>query len=144
MAIKNRQYAIGYINHRMLICLSQKKASTICPIWLTAWKRVILWQTFAVSNMTEYTRISSPVQLLTRQLESLHYQLILFYLPGSATAFDEINGGAGDGEEQEGEEKCLYIMVDSVDRLQLNVTPQAITVLKDITEVGQRLCFWQY
>ncbi|BFZ09736.1 hypothetical protein BsWGS_12775 [Bradybaena similaris] len=53
---------------------------------------------------------------------------------GSATAFDEIDGGAGDGEEQEGEEKCLYIMVDSVDRLQLNVTPQAITVLKDITE----------
>lgn len=47
-----------------------------------------------------------------------------------------MDGGQGAGEEQEEEDRCLYVMIDSLDRLQLNVTPQAIAVLKDVVEVS--------
>ncbi|CAL1544729.1 unnamed protein product [Lymnaea stagnalis] len=54
---------------------------------------------------------------------------------GSALGFDEIDA-AHAGEDEGGEEvhKCMYVMVESVDRLQLNVTPQSIEVLKDVVQ----------
>ena len=41
-----------------------------------------------------------------------------------------VNDGAGASES-----KCLYVMIDSMDKLQLNVTPHAVAVLKDVVQV---------
>ncbi|KAK0048390.1 vacuolar protein sorting-associated protein 13A, partial [Biomphalaria pfeifferi] len=52
---------------------------------------------------------------------------------GTASGFDEVDAAM----ETEGETEahtCLYVMLESLDRLQLNVTPQSIVVLKDVVE----------
>nr|KAG5703288.1 hypothetical protein BaRGS_025530 [Batillaria attramentaria] len=47
---------------------------------------------------------------------------------------DEVDGVAEPESDDEGVDTCLYVMVDSMDRLQLNVTPQGVTVLQDVAE----------
>ncbi|KAK3096835.1 hypothetical protein FSP39_003796 [Pinctada imbricata] len=51
--------------------------------------------------------------------------------------FDEVDAPMGDVIESEEEDypQSLYLIVASQDRLLLNVTPQALSVLRDITEV---------
>ncbi|GFO42660.1 vacuolar protein sorting-associated protein 13a, partial [Plakobranchus ocellatus] len=63
---------------------------------------------------------------------------------GSGTGHDMVDGGrngrvgAGTGLDEEGggasNDKCLYVMIDAMDKLQLNVTPHAVAVLKDVVQ----------
>lgn len=63
-------------------------------------------------------------------------------LPPGVDMIDNGGGGGANGGtnsavvvEEDEEDKCMYVIIDAMDPLQLNVTPQAITVLKDVTEV---------
>ncbi|KAL8622223.1 hypothetical protein ACOMHN_043746 [Nucella lapillus] len=54
---------------------------------------------------------------------------------------DEVDSGGGSGGmvgersgEGEGEDTCLYLLLDSLDSLHLNLTPQGVAVLQDVTE----------
>lgn len=59
---------------------------------------------------------------------------------GSFLGFDEVDNGRGQDDDIGDEfEKCLYVMVESMDRLQLNVTPQSIVVIKDVVQVRDAL-----
>ncbi|XP_076444664.1 LOW QUALITY PROTEIN: intermembrane lipid transfer protein VPS13A-like [Babylonia areolata] len=63
---------------------------------------------------------------------------------GQYSSLDEVDAGGGGGvgggmageeeEEEGGADSCLYLMVDSMDRLQVNLTPQGVAVLQDVTE----------
>ncbi|GFR60474.1 vacuolar protein sorting-associated protein 13C [Elysia marginata] len=47
--------------------------------------------------------------------------------PGASAGL--VDDGVGDRDDQ-----CLYVMIDSMDKLQLNVTPHAVSVLKDVVQ----------
>ena len=48
---------------------------------------------------------------------------------------DEVDDGGAALMDDLGADTCLYLMVDSMDRLQLNVTPLGVSVLQDVVEV---------
>lgn len=50
-------------------------------------------------------------------------------------AADTVDAPFEQDVEDEGCDSCLYVMIDSMDRLQLNVTPQGIAVIQDVVEV---------
>ncbi|XP_025099873.1 vacuolar protein sorting-associated protein 13A-like isoform X2 [Pomacea canaliculata] len=49
-------------------------------------------------------------------------------------AADTVDAPFEQDVEDEGCDSCLYVMIDSMDRLQLNVTPQGIAVIQDVVE----------
>ena len=48
---------------------------------------------------------------------------------------DEVDASGAALMDDLGADTCLYLMVDSMDRLQLNVTPLGVSVLQDVVEV---------
>ena len=50
-------------------------------------------------------------------------------------SLDEVDAGGMVEMDDTSSNTCLYLMVDSMDRLQLNVTPLAVSILQDVTEV---------
>ena len=48
---------------------------------------------------------------------------------------DEVDAGGVALTDDLDADTCLYLMVDSMDRLQLNVTPLGVSVLQDVVEV---------
>ncbi|XP_012945076.2 vacuolar protein sorting-associated protein 13A, partial [Aplysia californica] len=82
--------------------------------------------------------LDKPVFLTSKgpvHMSAVYVPHVTIITGGSAMGFDEVDAGPGmSSMMEEEEEKCLYVMMDSLDRLKLNVTPQAIAVLKDVVE----------
>ena len=53
---------------------------------------------------------------------------------------DEVDAGGAALMDDLDADTCLYLMVDSMDRLQLNVTPLGVSVLQDVVEVCMCVC----
>ena len=46
-----------------------------------------------------------------------------------------MDGPVAEGEEVKNKDLCTYILIDSMDQLLINVTPHALDVLTEISEV---------
>ena len=60
---------------------------------------------------------------------------IYVYITG-AQGVDQVDGAVTEGDDDDDTlGSCIYLIVDSQDQLLLNVTPQAISVIKDVMQV---------
>ena len=60
---------------------------------------------------------------------------VLCWIWSGLHGMDEVDDGGAALMDDLGADTCLYLMVDSMDRLQLNVTPLGVSVLQDVVEV---------